>query len=128
LRLAVSVSFLATGQDRLIEPDVLSRDLASYVEAQRRSDLPRIKTIEDRAKRRGKRGWNVGRQERFRPLVSPSPRDVPPGHEGHGPLAYQHQRRAHFRLLPSGKVAFVRQATVRPDLPPPPSEAGYRVR
>ena len=37
----------------------------------------------------------------------------------HGPLRFQHQRRAHFRLLPSSKVTFVRQATVRPDLPAP---------
>ena len=33
------------------------------------------------------------------------------------PYTYQHQRRAHFRLLPSQKVTFIRQATVRPDLP-----------
>jgi hypothetical protein len=34
------------------------------------------------------------------------------------------------RLLPSQKVTFVRQATVRPDLPPPPVSSagvGYRI-
>jgi hypothetical protein len=33
-----------------------------------------------------------------------------------------------FRLLPSQKVTFVRQATVRPDLPPPPASAGVGCR
>ena len=33
-------------------------------------------------------------------------------------------RRAHFCLLPSQKVTFVRQATVWPNLPPPPVTAG----
>jgi hypothetical protein len=46
----------------------------------------------------------------------------------HGPLRYQHQRRVHFRLLSAGRVTFVRQATVPPDLPPRERAAGYRVQ
>jgi hypothetical protein len=33
LRIVVSVCFLATGADRLIDPEVLSMDLAGYLEA-----------------------------------------------------------------------------------------------
>ena len=128
LRLVVSVCFLATGGDRLVEPDVLGKDLAAYIEAQRRDDRQRVQQIVERAVRRGKRGWHVGQQERSLPLASDAVRHGDGG-DAHGSLQFQHQRRAHFRLLPSQKVTFVRQATVRPDLPPPPTSSGvgYRV-
>jgi hypothetical protein len=70
LRLVVSVCFLATGGDRLVEPDVLGKDLAAYIEAQRRDDRQRVQQIVERAARRGKRGWHVGQQERSLPLAS----------------------------------------------------------
>ena len=125
--LVASVCFLATGGDRLVEPDVLSKDLAACIDAQRRDDRQRVQQIVERAARRGKKGWHVGQHERFRPLTASAGRGHEEG-EGHGSLQFQHQRRAHFRLLPSQKVTFVRQATVRPDLPPPPApEEGYRV-
>jgi hypothetical protein len=124
LRLVVSVCFLATGGDRLVEPDVLSKDLAAYMEAQRHDDRQRVQQIVERAARRGKKGWHVGQHERF---IGHAARSHGDG-DGHGSLHFQHQRRAHFRLLPSQKVTFIRQATVRPDLPPPPVQnAGYRV-
>jgi hypothetical protein len=125
LRLVVSVCFLATGGDRLVEPDILSKDLAAYIEAQRRDDHQRVKQIVERAARRGKKGWHVGQHERFLGHGVRSHGDS----NCHASLQFQHQRRAHFRLLPSQKVTFVRQATVRPDLPPPPVSAGvgYRV-
>jgi hypothetical protein len=81
--------------------------------------------VPERAARRGKKGWHVGQHERFLGHAVESHGDG----DGHGSLHYQHQRRAHFRLLPSQKVTFIRQASVRPDLPPPPSSSpvGYRV-
>lgn len=104
---------------------MLSKDLAAYIEAQRRDDRQRVQQIVERAARRGKKGWHVGQHERFLGHAS----SVVPSHgeEGRGSLHFQHQRRAHFRLLPSQKVTFIRQATVRPDLPPPASMVGYRV-
>jgi hypothetical protein len=66
LRLVVSVCFLATGGDRLVEPDVLSKDLAAYVEVHRRDDRQRAGQIVQRAVRRGKKGWHVGQYERLR--------------------------------------------------------------
>lgn len=126
LRLAVSVCFLYTGTDRLIEPDILSKDLAAYLEAHRKGDDQKIREIRDRAVRRGKRGWNVGQHERLRPLASQSNGAEETGTRG--PLTHQHQRRAHFRLLATGAVIFVRQVTVRPDLPPPEHAPGYGVQ
>lgn len=111
VKLAVSICFLATGSDRLLSPDVLSKDLAAWLEASRRGDAERLRVIEQRAARRGKLGWNVGARE----LVHAR---HPAGEPGNGhELSYQHQRRAHFRLL-KDRVTFIRQATVRPDLPP----------
>jgi hypothetical protein len=126
-RLAVSVCFLSTGMDRLVEPDVLGKDFAAYCQARRDEDEPRIKSIEKRAVRRGKKGWNVGKSERLRPLHSRSTSEVEES-TTRGELTHQHQRRAHFRLLAAGNVVFVRQATVRPDLPPPAFAPGYGVR
>lgn len=126
LRIVVSVCFLATGADRLIEPEVLSKDLARYLEAKRRDPASAERLVE-KAKRRGKLGWHVGQHERVLHLGRPQER----GEEGdgaHGQLRHQHQRRAYFRLLPAGRVTFVRQATVRPDLPPPEQAVGYRVQ
>lgn len=113
VRLAVSVCFLSTGSDRLISPDVLSKDLSAWLEAIRKSDGERAKVIEERAKRRGKIGWNVGARE----LVHSRALKGSENGLGHG-LSHQHQRSAHFRLLPNGRITFIRQATVRPDLPP----------
>lgn len=126
LRLVVSACFLSTGCDRLVSPDVLSKDLAAYIEAHKHQDSQRIKAIEERAVRRGKLGFNVGREERFRPIFTQQGDDEggdPTGRELH----FSHQRRAHFRVS-GGKVIFVRQCTVRPDLPPTPRQPAYAIR
>jgi hypothetical protein len=126
LRIVVSVCFLATGADRLIDPEVLSKDLARYLEAREREPATAQRLVE-KARRRGKVGWNVGQHERVLHLGRPAHHEEGNG-GARGPLHYQHQRRAHFRLLPSRKVTFVRQATVRPDLPAPERAAGWRVK
>jgi hypothetical protein len=59
----VTVCFLATGADRLIDPEVFSKDLARYLEAREREpDL--AERLIAKARRRGKVGWNVGQHER----------------------------------------------------------------
>ena len=125
LRVVVSVCFLATGADRLIEPEVLSKDLVRYLDALKR-DRAVAERLVEKAKRRGKVGWHVGQHERVLHL-SRAETHGEGNRTAHGPLRYRHQRRAHFRLLPAGRVTFVRQATVRPDLPPPERAAAYRV-
>jgi hypothetical protein len=79
----------------------------------------------EKARCRGK--VDVGQHERVLHLGRPAKREEGDG-AVRGALHYQHQRRAHFRLLPTSKVTFVRQATVRPDLPAPERAAGWRVK
>lgn len=117
LRIAVSVCFLATGSDKLVSPDVLSKDLSAWLEAQRREDTSRMKTIEERATRRGKCGWKIGAGERQ--YVRPRRQENGDGSHAGYELSYQHQRSCHFRIIPSTGIAkFIRQTTVRADLPP----------
>jgi hypothetical protein len=127
LRIATSVCFLSTGADRVIEPDVLGKDLQQYLEAQIK-DPPLAERLCQKARRRGKLGWHVGRADHARRFLrSPTSKEGAAG-EPHGQLTHQHQRRAHFRFLPSGKPVLVRQATVRPDLPPPSHAPQYAVK
>lgn len=113
---AMSVCFLATGRDKLVEPHVLSKDLQAYIDAHRRptaESAKQIETIVERAKRRVGVGFEVGRNEARRIVcfLGGTDSDSTGRHIG-----VSYQRRAHFRVMPSGKVVFVRQHTVRPDL------------
>lgn len=113
LRLAVSICFLATSSDKMIRPDVLSKDLSRWLEAVRRKDEERQSVIEQRAKRRGKFGYVVSGERSY--LHQHSSRD-----DGDGTgreLSHSHQRSCHFRHYQTGLVKLVRQHTVRPDLP-----------
>ena len=75
----VSVCFLATGADRLIEPEVLSKDLARYLEACKRDPAAAERLVE-KAKRRGKLGWHVGQHERALHQGRPPWRNEDAGH------------------------------------------------
>lgn len=121
IRLVVSTCFLATGADKIVEPDILTKDLQRYIDACRAENPERIEQLHGRAKRRGKHGWTVGREIRIPTAATP--------HEGDGEsgqsLTYQHQRGAHFHVFRFGpgrskwRVKWIRQLTVRPDLPLP---------
>ncbi|HVC98191.1 MAG TPA: hypothetical protein VND64_31260 [Pirellulales bacterium] len=127
LRIVVSVCFIATGAaTKLIQPDVFSDDLRRYLEATEK-DPPLAEKLVAKARRKGRLGWNIGRYE-ARAFFRPSAAAHGAGSTTRGPLMHQHQRSAHFRLLPTGKVVFVRQTTVRPDLPPPEHPPGYDVK
>ena len=94
--------------------------------ARRRPDPPDAEPLDTEQVRRGETLASVLARrayEHSRPLASPAVTRSR-GRRGRRPLHYRHRRRAHFRLLPSREVAFVRQATVRSDLPPPPSSPG----
>lgn len=127
IKLVVSICFLATGADRIIEPDVLSKDLQKYLEAKKNSKRKSpeesdesVDKFQSRAKKRGKNGWTIGRE-----ITIPRNRD---GSESDGEgrqLSYSHQRGAHFHVYHYGagksrwKVRWINQLTVRPDLPAP---------
>jgi hypothetical protein len=76
LRVVASVCFLATGADRLIEPEVLSKDLARNLDARTRDPATAERLIE-KAKRRGELGWHVGQHERVLHLSRPGMATAP---------------------------------------------------
>jgi hypothetical protein len=118
LSLAAAVIFLATGADKLVTPHVLNDDLQAYVDAARANNEGRVRTLTDRARRRRRSiGMEIGRYEAIRQIFTThhGVDEEPIDH-----LKFSHQRRAHFRRLASGKVVFIRQVTVRADLPPAP--------
>ncbi len=115
VRIAIAVCFLATSTDKMIRPDVLSKDLAAWAEAERKKDTSRMSVIAERAKRKGKLGYIVDGAREFLHT-----REEEHGHssgDGSRHLKYRHMRSAHFRLFPSGKVRLIRMHPVRPDLP-----------
>lgn len=126
-RIAVAICFLATGADKIVEPDVLTKDLLRYAES---TNNETKKRLVDKAHRRGKKGWTVGREIKF-----PYRRSETHSSEGTGrELQFSHQRGAHFHAIRHGpnrslvKVVFIRQLTVRPDLPPAPARRGYSAK
>ncbi len=118
LRLALAVSFLATGHDRLIEPDVLSKHLAKFSSPDATEET--IEKLHAQAtKKRGEgKGYTIGRRERL--LRVAQARNEGLNEEEARHLKHQHQRRGHIhRFHKSGKLIYkwIPQLTVRPDLP-----------
>jgi len=117
LRLCVTIGFLRNGDDELITPDVLSKDRQRHKTG---TDADR-QAIEDRARRRGKLGWNVGNDAMFLP-DSQAPGGHTPTSQG-GELSYAHLRKGHFHAVRFGpgrskvKLMWFRPTTVRPDKP-----------
>lgn len=118
LRLSLAVSFLATNHDRLIEPDILNKDLAKFCHPD--TDETTRKELHDRAtRRRGNegRGYTLGRRERLLRVAEERNSEVT--QEGRF-LKHQHQRRGHIhRFHTKTKMIYkwIPQLTVRPDLP-----------
>lgn len=116
IAIAISVCFLATSSDKIIRPDVLSKDLGAYIEAHRKHDAGRMRVITERAHRRGKIGYVVDGERELVHSYQEEHNANPTGRE----LSHRHSRSAHFRKLESGLVTFVRQCVVRKDLPARP--------
>ena len=121
VRLTVSTCFLATGADRIVEPDVLSRDMHKFINARRTKNIERVVQLHDRAKRRGKYGWTLEKEVNIPSPIKTHDKGEPTGKH----LTHQHQRGAHFHVYHYGKgkalwrVKWIRQTTVRADLPLP---------
>lgn len=124
--IAASVCFLATGGDRLVDPDLLNKDFRPYLEAVNRRDAVAVEQFAQKAQRQrnGQVGFTVGREDGLlgRRAENRTDEEIGEGRE----LAYQHQRKGHFHKFWTGPdreqltVRWVRQTTVRPDLPLPP--------
>ncbi len=130
LRIAVAVTFLATGGDKIVECDVLNRDLLRYLDAKKRGDTEKQTRIVTRARRNRKHGFTMGRE-----ITLPG-RTASHTGEGEGQvLQHQHQRGAHWHWVRHGpgkakmKLMFFGQITVRPDLPADPNaRRGYKTK
>ncbi len=134
LRIAAAVCFLSTGADKIVEADVLNKDMLKYIQAENDKDENKQKKIRQRAKQRGKHGWTIGRN---RELLFPAKPQQGGESQGTGQeLRFQHQRSGHFHVVRFGtgksqtKVQWYRQLTVRADLPAPPvdTQRGYKTQ
>jgi hemerythrin len=124
-RLVCSVAFLATGKHRLIQPAVLNKDLAAYLEALGKDDDCKIRQLHNKAsERRNSKGWTVGRLHQIlvgKPASQADGESPPTGRE----LRNQHIRSGHYHTyrVGAGRQAtikkFVLPTIVRPDLPLP---------
>lgn len=114
-RLALCVSFMAKGNSRIIEPDVLNSDFEKYL----KNPESGIR-LQEKARRRGKYGFLVGRKELF-DSYKPAEHEH---HEGGNELNFAHWRNGHPALQWYGskddrkaKVIWRSDTVVRPDLP-----------
>ncbi len=128
-KLVVSVCFLATGAHKLVEPDVLNKHFNRYLTTE--DESVRL-DLHDKAKKRGKNGYIVGRgrEASFPSKFTDSEMTSSTGRK----LSHSHIRSGHFHHYWYGvgkklsKVVFVDQVVVRDDLKPAPEPKGYRSR
>jgi len=136
-RIGIAIAFLATGGDKVIQADVLNKDLAKYLEAVNKNREQDVQQLADKAtRRRNQKGFTIGRPSGNERILGQRSQQ-PAGESEHTgrALQFQHQRAGHIhrywtgpgKTIPVHK--FVSQVTVRPDLPPPavvPSAKGFR--
>lgn len=125
--LVMTLSFLITGTDRIIEPDVLSKDLLKL----RGADDEKALKLQAKASKRNKdgRGFTVGRGERIfgramqlRAEYGKTDRHLHHSHMRCGHLHGYHTNEGYI-------VKWVPPVVVRPDLKPNPhGRAGVQVR
>lgn len=128
MSIALSVCFLATGGDKLVEPDVMNPDFASYLAAVNSKDKKTVAALSAKAQRvrNGQPGFVVGRQESLLGRRVEGTRVDGPIGQGQG-LTYTHQRKGHVHTFWGGTnrdqliMKWVAQHTVRGDLPPNPN-------
>jgi hypothetical protein len=118
LRLIATVGLIANSpEENLLQYDVLSKDRAAFAAA----DAERRQQLIDKARRRGKHGWNVGTNELF---IGDVPRWSASATGGSGrEHSHAHIRSGHLHAVRCGtgrrdvKIKWFRPTVVRPDLP-----------
>lgn len=119
IRLALTVSLLATSVHRYIEHDVIKNLRERYDKAP--NDKVR-EELAEKSRKRGVNGWRIGRGCCL--SLTTRHADDESGSNGRH-LSFQHVRGGHFHTYWTGvgrtkaKVRFVEPTVVRPDLPPP---------
>jgi len=130
-RLAVAVSFIATGSEKMLERDIIKKHELAYHAAPEGD--PRRKRWEEKTERLwGKKGWHMGRRRatRRRDLSLGGKTYAEACQEAGGgrALLYQHQRCGHFHTYRTGKgrtgtkVVWIDETTVKAECPPKPIE------
>jgi hypothetical protein len=122
IRVIVSAGFLANcPEDDLVVPDILNADKQSFKDASQRGDAVAIQSIVERAKRRGKNGYNIGTSEMF---VLENESEQHKQYDSTGKqLSFSHLRGGHPHAVRYGegknkvKIKWFRPTRVRPDLP-----------
>jgi len=130
VRLIVATTFLATGSHKVLEYDVLSKHLNAYREI-REENAAKRKEYEDKAKAKGKFGWNIGSGRGDRGLKLPNGTSYAKAckEAGGREHLYQHVRGGHWHTVRYGegrkdvKIVWFEETTVRKDLPPKPINA-----
>jgi hypothetical protein len=130
IRLTVATMFLATGSHKVLEFDVLAKHLNAYREM-RETNAEKRKGYEDKAKQKGKFGWNIGSGRGDRGLKLPNGTSYAKACQDAGgrELLYQHVRGGHWHTVKYGKgrkeikVVWFEETTVRKDLLPKPLNA-----
>ncbi len=123
LKLALGISLLATGSQKILEYDVLSKHLEAYRKMRDKGDVSECRRIEDIAKKKGKYGWNIGRPaERRLPLSVGNSYDSGECNGG-SHHHYRSYRCGHWHIYHTGahrtkvKIVWLNPTVVRPDLP-----------
>ncbi len=123
LKLALGISLLATGSEKILEYDVLSKHLEAYRKMRDKGDVSECRRIEDIAKKKGKYGWNIGRPaERRLPLSVGNSYDSGECNGG-SHHHYRSYRCGHWHIYHTGvhrtkvKIVWLNPTVVRPDLP-----------
>lgn len=135
LAIALSVCFLATGGDKLVEPDVLNKDFDAYLRAVNTRSVSEVSSLHAKAtKTRGRIGYSVGRSES---LLGRRAYDVDTttntDNQGRE-LKWRQKRKAHFHTYRTGpgrqnrEVKFIRMLIIRPDLPVRPEPLRVKAR
>jgi hypothetical protein len=128
-RIALTVSALAIGHDRIIEPDVLKKDIEKYVKADD-AGKQRLHTKATKRRNRG-RGWTIGRHESVQQLAVRRSGSSGAPDEKRGELTHSHFRSGHLHGYHTKEgyiIKWIPQLTVRPDLPLDPKKSkGYNM-
>ena len=122
IKLALGVSLLATGSQKVLEYDVLSKHLDVYREMRSKGNFKGCREIEEKARGKGKYGWNIGKPTaRHLPLSEGDPYENNCSQGGHH--NFSSFRCGHWHKYRIGKgrtkvaMKWLTPTIVRPDLP-----------